>query len=303
MTTQPARVVQTGDWHTGHLTGLTHPDYHYRMPTKELREYHKEKWAWFLSNVKAGPVDILGLNGEPFDGKNKKSGGRGVITTDMNEQVDMAEAIIDAIKPRTLMMTYGSGYHVGNDDDWEAVLARRVSEKSYCAGVHLRTPLLFEIEGVRFSMRHKISRSSIPHGRFTALGREALWQTLREAMGKEPGVDVLLFSHVHYYSQIDTGRRLAFCLPALQGTTDFGVRECSGDTDNGFVIFHCKDGQVSWEKKLYIPKAAEVPMYTVARPVDGGKRSSNTSKAPRASRKVTKRRVKSRKKREFRSRG
>lgn len=244
------RIMATGDWHSGHQVGLSPPEYH--TPTTSEHKYiklakvRKEVWNWFCGKLKQHlPIDILILNGDSVDGKGERSGGTEQIISDRNGQVGIAYKVIEYIDPSVIRMTYGTPYHVGVGEDWEDVLAEK-------AGAKIGSHEWFEVNGKIIDCKHKIGSSQIPHGRFTPLAREILWNREWAADGSQPKSDILLRSHVHYFSQVDYEGCLGMTLPAMQGFgSKYGSRQCSGRVHIGFVIIDIYDnGDVKWIKEI-----------------------------------------------------
>lgn len=244
------RSLFTGDWHTGHQVGLSPPEYH--TPTADTHKFiklatvRKEIWKWFAESLRPWmPIDILLLNGDALDGKGERSGGTELITPDVNVQTNMGVKIVEFIDPSIIRMTYGTPYHTGAQDDWEDQLADKVGAK---IGSHE----WLEVNGVIIDTKHKIGASQIPHGRYTPLSREILWNREWAFDGSQPRANILVRSHVHYFSQVDYDGCIGMTLPAMQGFgSKFGSRQCSGKVDIGFVIVDIySNGEIQWKKVL-----------------------------------------------------
>lgn len=244
------RVMATGDWHSGHQVGLSPPEYHTPTTSEhkfiKLANVRREIWNWFDENVRPfRPIDILILNGDAVDGKGERSGGTEQTSSDRTIQCNMAYKAIEFIDPSVIRMTYGTPSHVGVLEDWEDVLAEK-------AGAKIGSHEWFEINGKIFDCKHKIGSSQIPHGRFTPIAREVLWNREWAMDGSQPKADILLRSHVHYFSPIEYDGTIGMTLPAMMGFgSKYGSRQCSGRVDIGFVIFDIYDnGEVRWKKVL-----------------------------------------------------
>jgi hypothetical protein len=244
------RLLATGDWHSGHQVGLSTPEYH--TPTTSEKKYiklanvRKEVWNWFDMSLKPyRPIDILLLNGDALDGKGERSGGTEQITSDRNEQCNIGYKVIEFIDPSIIRMTYGTPYHTGTGEDWEDVLAEK-------AGAKIGSHEWFDINGKIFDCKHKIGSSQIPHGRFTPIAREILWNREWAVDGSQPRADVLLRSHVHYFSPLEYEGTIGMTLPAMQGFgSKYGSRQCSGKVHIGFVIFDIyESGAIRWNKVI-----------------------------------------------------
>ena len=249
------KLLILSDLHCGHLAGLTPPPWQTGPPgpngrTKRAKfaPTQREAWAWYERNLAAhGPYDYVVVNGDAIDGPGRKTGGAEQITVDRQEQVDMAcTAIRPAIsKKTTLVMTYGTAYHTGDVEDWENDIFKELS--AGCLASKIGSQEWLDIEGTIFDFRHHIGSSSIPTGRSTALNKAALWNVLWADQKYAPRANVLVRSHVHYFTATmdDVQPQLRLTTPALQAFgSRFGARRCDGLVSFGFVVFKVtkKDG-------------------------------------------------------------
>lgn len=252
-----ARVLLLSDFHSGHVVGLTHPDFNPRygdIKKDKLGEHRYELYKWFKKEVDAlKPIDIMVLNGDAIDGKGKKSGATELITADRDEQCDMAEAAIVDIGASENYMSYGTPYHTGKYEDWEKQIADNVGAEIYSHG-HLC------VRGLVFDYKHFIGSSNVPHGRHTAIARDRLWNILWAEHGECPKADVIVRSHVHYYAGAFGADWLGIITPALQHYgSKHGARNCSGIVDFGFVYFDVASKEnFVWRKRiLKLPAPAQ----------------------------------------------
>lgn len=257
------KLLACGDFHSGHFAGLTPPEYQDRIH-KKVRPLAKECWRWFSDSVAAcGKFDALLVNGDLIEGSGSKSGGSELWASSRLEQKDAATAIIKHLGIKTVIITYGTAYHVGDGaEDFEHQVKDDLEAARY--NVRISAHAFFEIGGVKFSAKHHCGSSSVPHGRFTAIARETLWNQLWAEHGRQPSVDVTLRSHVHYYKFAGDADRIAMTLPALQAAeTKFGTRRCSGLVDFGFVVFDCAKGKYSWQAHLLKPAAEKARLWHI----------------------------------------
>jgi hypothetical protein len=257
---KPKRVVAISDMHAGHRAGLTPPLWQLRPAldddeTSDVARRRIEKWVdlqgecwqWFAREIKAlQPIDLLIVNGDCIDGTGHHSGGTELITADRVQQTSMACYIIGFCKAKRIEMVRGTGYHTGQEEDWEDGIAEQV-------GATIGDHQWPEVNGVTFDVKHFIGASGIPHGRATALLRDDLWNALWHENGEQPRADILLRAHVHYHiytGGIRNGKPyLLMTMPALQAMgTKFGARKCSGRMDFGFVHFDIDSkGNYQWQ--------------------------------------------------------
>ena len=237
------KIFLGGDAHCGSIVGLTPPAW-------QQEETQKEMWRWFRAGIKKhGPFDLAVWNGDMIDGKSSRTGSTDVITADRNKQIMMAKQVIKAVNAPENLFTYGTPYHVGKDEDWEESLAREFDSK-------IKNHAYLRISGIDFSIKHQVGGSTIPHGRFTAIAKEKLWN---EAWAREkhqhPESQVVIRSHVHYHTYCGKNGKdwwLAMTLPALQGLgSKYGARQCSGVVDFGFVWMETAKGKIiNWNAEI-----------------------------------------------------
>jgi len=227
------RVCVIADLHCGHRAGLTPPSYHRPHSNDKFHKVQIELWGLFTSRIDAiKPIDLLLVNGDCIDGRGEKSGSRELVTIDRREQTKMAIQAIEYTEAKNIVMTYGTGYHVGNIEDRENDIADAV--KADKIGGHE----FVDVNGLVFDLKHKIGNSQIPHGRATPIAKEKLWNIMWAERKNQPNSDVIIRSHVHHFDYCGNSRFLGMTTPALQGMGSiYGSRECSGTVDWGFVWF------------------------------------------------------------------
>lgn len=250
------RILATGDWHCGHVVGLTPPAWQFQPTGEKYHDKHAKiqnmMWEWWVENInRYKPFDRMIINGDAIDGKGFRSGGTELITSDRLAQAQMALAVAETVDPTEIAMTFGTAYHTGTDEDMETVVADKL-------GASIEGHLEREVEGVRIDARHFVGGSSIPHGRFNALAREDMWRLIWADRSQKFAPHLVLRSHVHYYGFCGNEFATMMTLPCMQGLgSKYGSRMCSGTVSLGFVVIDCNDGQYSWEV-VTIPLAEQV---------------------------------------------
>jgi len=255
------RVLVVSDFHCGHRSGLTPPAWQSRPAGSNPAQHNKyantqkDLWGWYAKTIKSiQPIDILIVNGDAIDGRGERSGSTELIATNRQEQVAMAVECIKTVKAESIVMTYGTPYHTGYKEDWEACIADRV--KAEKIGAHE----WIEVNGIVIDIKHKIGRSELPHTRHTAIARDHLWNELWAAHDEQPRANILIRSHVHYFTYAGSNRWLAITTPALQSYgTKYGARECTGKVDVGLIYFDIEEnGEYTWT-----PIIAQLPTQKV----------------------------------------
>jgi hypothetical protein len=184
-------------------------------------------------------------NGDAIEGTGAKSGGLELLTADRHEQSAWAARCLREVGAKNYHMTYGTGYHVGDAELYEGLIAQELGCK---IGWH-EWP---EVEGVVFDVRHFVGSSAIPWGRHTAVSRERihnlLWHLHDEG---QPRARFFGRSHVHYHADCGGPGWRAMTLPALQhAATRYGAARCSGVVDVGLVVVDVSKGEWTWHAEL-----------------------------------------------------
>jgi hypothetical protein len=263
------RMLVLSDLHCGHYAGLTPPRYwirpgdtNNRTRRDKFAQLQRETWKWYRKTIrKNGPYDLIVCNGDAIDGTQDKSGGTEAWSVDTEEQADAATECIElAMDEGTkLVMTYGTAYHTGQRSDEENRIAKALG--AIKIGSH--EWIQCRESGTVFDFKHHCGSSSVPHGRATAVSRDAMWGLLWAERGKQPRSDVLIRSHVHYYQYCgDSVAGLRMTTPALQAAgSKYGARRCSGVVDYGFLIFDTNKRGYSWRAELaHLESEVAVPI-------------------------------------------
>jgi len=251
------RVVALSDLHCGHDLGLCPPQYNIE---DELYDVRKETWDWFSKEIRSlGKIDILFIVGDSIDGKGERSGGTEQLTTDRMKQVKMAVDCIRFIKPQKIFMAYGTPYHTGMGEDWEAVMAKSIAnggEGTKRIKTEIGGHLFVDVNGCIFDLKHKVSTGKLMHTKGTSISREKLQNYMWMIREQQPNSDIIIRGHVHNFFQTSDGYWVAMTLPGLQGLgSKYGERQCSGVVNLGFVHFDINTkGGYTWQSHL-----AELP--------------------------------------------
>jgi len=249
---RPKRVVALGDTHTGHLAGLTPPDFFEGRNSKlwrKVRKLNEECWAAFRKIIhKLQPIDILVVNGDAIEGpgSSSRTGATELIITDLGEQQRAAVQVISTVNAKRVFFTYGTPYHttaLGTD------MERKIAE---AFGGDIQAQQNLDVNGLVFNCRHKVSNSIVPYGGFTAVARDLLWNHMWADTGEAPEADVLIRSHIHHYAFCGDNRGLAMTLPALQAPmTKYGGRQCVSIVEWGLVHFDVTNKEeYAWQSHL-----------------------------------------------------
>jgi hypothetical protein len=184
-------------------------------------------------------------NGDCIEGKGLDSGGMELLTADRHEQVKMAKEAIDLTEAKKVRILYGTRRHTGKEEDFESVLANIVK----CSDVEVHGHGFFNINGCGIDVKHKVTSSTIPHGRLTAIARARMWNVIWfSEHERQPKADIIIRSHVHYHNFCGSDSWLAMTTPALCYNSSFGIRECEGLVDVGLICFDFdENGRFTWK--------------------------------------------------------
>lgn len=249
------RGLLMSDTHCGHLVGLTTPEYqpHFKRGSlKQKTEYARGVyWDWFAEEIeKLRPIDFLIFNGDAIDGKGEASEGVEQLEPDRRIQVKMAIDICKFVNVPSAVFSYGTAYHTGKGEDWEALIAEEFN-------ADITSHDTREVNGLLIDFKHHVGGSQSPNTRTTALMRENLWNVLWAEHGEFPRADLIVRSHVHYHNYAGGYGWLAMTLPALQGYgSRYGARRMSGTVDYGFVSIDIENKkEYSWQSHILKQKS------------------------------------------------
>lgn len=260
------RGVILSDTHCGHRAGLTAPDWHgsgmgRKKERKAWEKLQKDLYAEYISIVDriGPPIDLLIANGDLVDGRGERNGGTELTTNKVKEQSEMAIELLKVWEPRRAVFLAGSAYHAGKLEDFEAMIAA-----AFDAELESHACVKITSENVVLDVKHKIGRSTIPHGRATAVLREKLWNVLQAIREEAPLADLVVRSHVHYHIEINDADGIAMITPALQAArTHYGEREVSGTVDWGLIYFEADNGKIKTSGRKYVKKIEANKMRVV----------------------------------------
>lgn len=244
-------MMIVSDLHTGNYFGLTPPGRGFdpasdNFDQQKIIVINNQVWNWWSSEVAKvqaeKKINLLVLNGDIIDGKGVRSEGVELYTTDRIKQAEMAAEALSLIKADKVLLTFGTDYHTGSGENFEAALSRHMKID------HMADKFEFNVFDTTFNIRHHIGSSSVPHGRWTPIAKEVLWNDLKAERETEDRADILIRSHVHYHVYGGDSRQLAMTTPCLQAPgSRYGTRRMSGIIDIGFIIIDIEEGSsYSW---------------------------------------------------------
>ena len=221
------RIAVIADTHCGSIWGLA-PD-EYDGGGERAESIRHEMWNAYKETVDMlKPFYAVILNSDLIDGRNDKSGGQELISGKMKTQIEIAEKCIEVLDCENLYFSTGTPYHVGKEENFEELLASNF-------GKTVDKTIDLDIDGWIVNAKHHIGRSIIPHGRFTPGARAQLWNALQADTGNYPKADIIIRSHVHYYTQARYSKKIMITTPCMQAPfTIYGDR-CEGIVNLGWM--------------------------------------------------------------------
>lgn len=228
------RGIVVSDLHAGSIYGLLPPHFHTfdRVPKEQNagQKYLWDCWLDFAARAAAWHPDFVIVNGDCVDGMQKKNHGSELSLISM---VDQSRAAIECLelldhklpdKPKWYF-TQGTPYHVGNWGAVEEEIAKALDGEVYSSlgtGERCREVLWLNVGGVMLEAAHHISVSTGFY-RLTSLDREMQWSAISGKDEKKgvPKVDLVIRSHVHYYSKGEHASKQGVTTPCWQLQTRY----------------------------------------------------------------------------------
>ena len=208
----------------------------------------KECWGWYIDKVAMlKPIDKAFVLGDLIDGDGKRSGGTELITTDRKVQMCMVIECLEILEVAGMVMVYGTPYHTGQAEDYEADAAQHFGCK---IGGHEWE----NVNGCTFDLKHKQSNCKNPA---TSIWNEIVDNREWACLGEQPKADVLVRAHTHRFCLVRIEDCIGVSIPALQAYgTKFGARQCSRKVQFGLIALDVwPDGEVV--EQIHIAKLVE----------------------------------------------
>lgn len=236
-------VIALGDLHCGHVAGMTPQGWikdGEQFPGLHALQCEMIGRYTAMTRKYKRPHLVI-VNGDCIEGKGVKSGGTELITSDREEQAEMAVKLLKMWNAENYIITYGTSYHTGIDEDWESWIA-----KSLDCEIHNHAQ--FELGGLVWDIKHHLNGSSMPHTKGTPLAREVLHNLLWKEVDGCERANIIIRSHVHNYFHCDSVGWDAFSLPGMQAPSHnkHGGRRCSSVVHWGLVPITINERTGKW---------------------------------------------------------
>lgn len=215
-------ILLISDLHSGSTVSPLHPKTKLEDEMSVgMNPFQKKVLRPFWREMCRIPVDRVVMCGDMVDGKNKKDGGCGIWTADINLQVENAALLIrelniipDEDGIRQIDAIGGTGYHVGDNPGYDQMVCERINKKNDRTDIKFNAhyhglEFIAEIEKCKIHFSHKMS-TGFYQG--TALNRELMYSYLYEY-----DIDGMVRGHIHQYHLDTDGDRFAVSLPGWKG--------------------------------------------------------------------------------------
>jgi hypothetical protein len=190
-------------------------------PTEESYRPNKfqkilyQKWLESTDEITQKPRFKI-INGEPFDGPNRKQLGYQSWTTDMSKQLPEAVKLVKQIPGQETILIQGSGYHVDSEGtNYEQLFGQLIKARRYSTYFEPSFGEEFcqiELNGKLFNISHHIGFARWAAYRTTALAREmAGLHFMKDKLGN---IGIIVRSHVHYFVHVEFTHTHGFTNPA-----------------------------------------------------------------------------------------
>lgn len=227
------RIVVVSDLHAGSMYGMLPPGFRtfegVQRPQNPGQVYLWQCWLDFVGRALKFKPDAVIVNGDLVDGSQRANRGSELALPAWKDQRDAAIGVLKELKKRASAakwyFTQGTPYHVGNFGAAEEDIAAALGGEEYFSvgtGKLCRETLWLETEGVIIEAAHHISVSTGFY-RLTALDREMQWSAIsgKDSTKGVPKADLIVRSHVHYFSLGEHASKIGVTTPCWQLQTRY----------------------------------------------------------------------------------
>jgi predicted phosphodiesterase len=240
------KIILLSDNHSGHLMGMTHPDY---PNEKKIDEIMTPFWNWWMTTKKS-EYDVMLHLGDCIEGPDTKDSGF-LRLPDISEQQENCIKVLKSANAKKHIFCYGTPYHVSTGNiDFEKTIAEKMGD----FGISWMRKI--DVDGVKFNMQHTIGKTSTPVGGDIMLRKQLIWNKLMSEPEGVEKADYIIRGHVHEYRSVSDVDTTVMTLPALKiGNADYDryPRRMSGGFYNvGFCEMVVDNGKVlDFTKHIY----------------------------------------------------
>jgi hypothetical protein len=189
--------------------------------------------------------------GDLVDGFDIKGRGKGMWTTDINQQISTAASLLSMIRTDKYVGVQGSYYHVGDNVSSD----QSVLKELY--GVH-GDELSLNVDGSRIHASHFVGVSSSGSSyRPTPIAREMMLASInQEEYGK---YKLILRGHAHYYVRVSFSNSTGLICPCWTGRDAFVARQTLAFNPHlGYVLVTIHKGEMDIKPSVFTLSAQKM---------------------------------------------
>lgn len=228
-------ILGIGDIHDGSYSGVM-PEIGIvkdaqsgdEIEVKPSRTQRKIIDEWFKMRDTLGKIDLVIVNGETCDGPARKSEGLNQWTTDKRSQALNTVELLKTLRCNHFHFTWGSKYHVEENMNLDQYVADQMTNPKLGRPVDAEyAPRFIQHDtksGLRIHVQHYLQPSKATWQYLTTpLARDMVLLKLNDSRKKYGEIDIVIRSHVHFYTDVGYSASRGIILPCWQGPTPYDV--------------------------------------------------------------------------------
>lgn len=221
--TRSKSIVILSDIHCGSETSVSSKNEDHKDQFSILREKLRDGWYWAKDQLHQTP-DALVINGEVINGA--ADWGEENWTNDYYEQAQDGIELLKAYKPKSIMMTRGSNWHVQvKGTNIERFIAKELNATPYSPfgdairhNTNVANYLFLHANGWILQIAHHLRPASAAFYKTTPMARElvAAELNIRKWLPKKyHGLPyILVRGHVHHFTEVRFHKSIGFSSPS-----------------------------------------------------------------------------------------
>jgi len=258
-------LAVVSDTHINSTVGLVRPQIQLDDGgTYKASKSQRQLWAWWVdywSDLPKADRTIGIFAGDIVEGDTKKRSNQ-IITRNRSTMLSMA---IDTLEPAldvcdSIYIIRGTEAHTGKGGELEELLAQDIDTVVPNGTAAAWWYLEHVCEDVRLFMAHHTTGGRLPWTFANAANRNAMEAFYYFTnLGKLPP-QILCYSHLHLFANSGRGNYPTQCFhtPGWQLKTGYTNKKPLSLADIGGLFIICKDGDYSWQKKIYTPTTSKI---------------------------------------------